>query len=64
MISNNEINGAIQKLTNDILDKMNGCPPQADRNDWIMDCSQQSILQTMLEDLIASLEALMWSTPP
>jgi len=64
MISNNEINGAIQKLTNDILDKMNGCPPQADANDWIMDCYQQSILQAMLEDLIASLEALMWSTPP
>jgi hypothetical protein len=64
MISNNEINGAIQKLTNDILDKMNGCPPQADANDWIMDCEQQSTLQAMLQDLIASLEAIMWSTPP
>jgi hypothetical protein len=64
MIADDELNGAIQKLTNDILDKMNGCPPQADANDWILDCSQQSTLQIMLQDLITSLEALMWSTLP
>ena len=64
MIGNNEINGAIHKLTNDVLAKMDGCPPKADNNDWITACSQQSILRALVQDLIATLEALIWSTHP
>jgi hypothetical protein len=59
-----ELNGAIQKLKNDIRTKMDGCPPEADKNDWVTDCSAQYIPRALIDDIIAYLEALMWMANP
>jgi hypothetical protein len=64
MIEGGELNGAIQKLKKDVRAKMDGCPPDADNNDWVTDCSAQYTPRALIDDIIAYLEALMWMTNP
>ncbi|UCE00528.1 MAG: right-handed parallel beta-helix repeat-containing protein [Chloroflexota bacterium] len=57
MIFTGNYEGAINKLTNDILKKMDGCPAEADKTDWILDCEFQLGLQDQIFGLIEAIEA-------
>jgi len=54
--------GAIQKLTQDIRPKMDGCGIVADQNDWIIDCSLQITTREVIDELITILEDLASSS--
>jgi hypothetical protein len=49
---------AIMKLTNDIQSKLDGCPPEADKNDWVIDCADQVEIQDKIYKLIEAIENL------
>ena len=55
-----EIVRAIRKLEQDILKKTDGCAISSnpDNNDWIRDCSSQSIVYPQIVDIIDLLESL------
>jgi hypothetical protein len=60
-VDEGDIESAINKLQNDILQKMDGCEPTegspfSDKNDWIVYCDAQSNLQDLINDLISWLE--------
>jgi hypothetical protein len=52
--------GALEQLQNDILAKTNGCATVGapDKNDWIVNCPDQSKVYTRLLDIIAEVKAL------
>jgi len=58
-IADDDIEGAIRKLTNDIRAKMDGCLVNGapDRNDKITDCEAQHELAPLVDGLIELLEA-------
>jgi hypothetical protein len=56
-VDDGDINDAINKLQNDIRQKMDGCGTEADKNDWILDCGAQSALQNLIDNLVTWLEA-------
>ena len=51
---------ALDKLTNDILNKTNGCAVnnEPDRNDWITSCSEQTTVYQQIIEAIAILDEL------
>jgi hypothetical protein len=51
---------ALGQLQNDILDKTNGCATVGapDKNDWIVNCPDQSKVYTPLLNIIAEVKAL------
>jgi surface protein len=51
--------GAIQKLRNDIRKKMDGCGDVPDKDDWVINCDAQFLLQGFIDSLISDLEALL-----
>ena len=58
LIYEGDYKSAFNKLTKDILRKMDGCPPSADKNDWISECTQQVSMQEQIGGLIEAIEAL------
>jgi hypothetical protein len=58
LIFEGDYDSAINKLTQDILKKMDGCPPEADKNDWIIECTDQTGMQEQVEGLIDAIEDL------
>jgi len=52
---------ALNKLQNDILQKMNGCGEigEPDKNDWIITCEGQSVLYPLIIEAIELLENLI-----
>ena len=57
LIGSGELEEAIDKLQNDLRTKMDGCPPEADQNDWIIDCSHQYELRARIEIIVGLLES-------
>jgi hypothetical protein len=53
-IFDGDIAGAIRALQN-LLRHVNGCPPSADRNDWITSCPAQIVIRGLIETLILNL---------
>ena len=54
MIARGNIQDAIDKLQNDILDKTNGCHDtgEVDKNDWILNCVNQNVIyQNVMETI-------------
>ncbi|MGH8071115.1 MAG: PKD domain-containing protein [Candidatus Entotheonellia bacterium] len=53
--------GALQKLENDVLARLDGCaasnPPQPDKNDWILDCATQAQIYPSIIEAIERLES-------
>lgn len=51
---------ALDKLENDILKKTDGCATSGspDRNDWIQDCDDQSLIYPLIMDAISLLKEL------
>ena len=47
---------AVHKLQN-LRRRVDGCPPAADMNDWIIDCTAQVAFRTLLDELIAGLSS-------
>lgn len=58
LIFEGDYDSVINKLTQDILKKMDGCPPDADKNDWIVECTEQVRMQEQIEGLIDTIEDL------
>ena len=58
LIYEGDYKSAVNKLTKDILKKMDGCPPSADKNDWIIDCTEQVRMRDQIGRLIEVIEAL------
>ncbi|NIM95021.1 MAG: PKD domain-containing protein [Anaerolineales bacterium] len=58
-IQEENFKAVVNKLTNDIRKKTDGCGTAPDGNDWILDCATQLELQAIIDSLIATLEALM-----
>jgi len=56
LIGNGESEEAINKLNNDLRAKMDGCPSEADKNDWIINCSHQYLLRVRIDSIVALLE--------
>ena len=63
MYKRQDYNNAIQKLTNDVRPKMDGCGPTADSNDWIIHCGSQQLVRDAIDELIAILVDLAGSGP-
>jgi hypothetical protein len=59
LVEEGEIDEAINKLKNDLLAKMDGCPTEADQNDWISDCDYQYLMRDIISDFIEVLEIFM-----
>lgn len=59
LIDQGDYQQALDKLVNDIRSKMDGCSGGVPNNDWITDCAAQAQLLTMVDALIATLEALV-----
>ena len=56
LIGSDEWEESIDKLQNDLRAKMDGCPPEADQNDWIIDCAHQYELRVRIDSVVALLE--------
>jgi len=56
---------ALNKLQNDILPKTNGCADtgQPDKNDWIINCEQQSLIYPLIIETIEYVKTLMEQSP-
>jgi subtilase family protein/thrombospondin type 3 repeat protein len=50
---NGNVNAAVQELQN-LRQHFDGCPPQADQDDWIVDCAAQIRVRSVLDILIAN----------
>ena len=57
LIGSDELEDAVNKLQNDLRSKMDGCPPEADNNDWIINCSHQYELRARIDNIVALLES-------
>jgi hypothetical protein len=57
LIGDGEVEEAINKLQNDLRAKMDGCPAEADQNDWIINCSHQYLLRVRIDSIVALLES-------
>lgn len=60
-IDEGDIEGAYNKLQNDILKKTNGCAEgeSVDKNDWIVDCEAQAFVYPVLIDALDLLFGLL-----
>lgn len=60
-IDEGDIEGAYNKLKNDILKKTNGCAENesVDKNDWIVDCEAQAFIYPVLVDALDMLLELL-----
>jgi hypothetical protein len=58
-IEKNAIQGAIDKLNNDLLGKMDGCGSVPDNDDWIVNCEVQITLRILIDLLVEDLELLL-----
>ena len=56
MIDNENYKGAINKLNNDILSKMDGLEGKGNSEDWISDPDAQEDLGVMIDQLLVYLE--------
>jgi hypothetical protein len=45
---------AVRKLTN-LLGRLDGCGARADKNDWILNCTDQVQVRSLVQELIANL---------
>jgi len=61
MIEEGNYTGALSKLRNDILAKMNGCGEKGepDKNDWIITCEEQSEQYRLVMETIEYVKSLM-----
>lgn len=61
LIDEDDYEGALNKLENDILKKTDGCnlTDEPDSNDWITDCDAQNDVYPLIVDAIAFLEGLL-----
>ncbi|PLX83198.1 MAG: hypothetical protein C0617_11710 [Desulfuromonas sp.] len=52
---------ALSKLENDVLKKTDGCATKGapDKNDWIMDCTDQGLVYPIIIDAVDRLQALL-----
>jgi PKD repeat protein len=59
-VSDGDYNGAINKLQNDILAKTDGCAVSGspDKNDWITDCSVQTVIYPQIISIINKIGSL------
>jgi hypothetical protein len=59
-IQNGAFQGALNKLENDILPKIDGCASTGspDSNDWINNCAAQDLVYPLVVALIAALTGL------
>ena len=57
-VENGAFQGALNKLENDILPKIDGCASggSPDSNDWINNCVAQNLVYPLVVDLIEALE--------
>ena len=56
LIGSGEWEEAIDKLQHDLRAKMDGCSPEADKNDWIINCTHQYELRIRIDSVVALLE--------
>lgn len=61
MVDQGDYQAAYDKLTHDIIGKMNGCTETeaVDKNDWIQDCEDQEQVYQLVMDVIDLLENLI-----
>ncbi|NIP23310.1 MAG: hypothetical protein GWN67_17075 [Phycisphaerae bacterium] len=61
MIEEDNYTGALNKLENDILTKINGCDKmgEPDKNDWIITCEEQGEIYPLVIGTIENLRILM-----
>lgn len=55
MIDEGRTDAALAQLRN-LRRRVDGCPPTADRNDWIVDCATQLEVRELIDEMIAELE--------
>ncbi len=61
MIDKGQYEGALGKLENDILTKMDGCADanEPDKNDWIRTCEEQEKIYPLVTESIEYVRSLM-----
>ena len=61
MIDEGDYTSALDKLENDILLKTNGCANtgEPDKNDWIINCEEQSRVYPLVVETIEYVKSLM-----
>jgi hypothetical protein len=59
-VNSGEYQGAHNQLSNDVIEKTNGCANEGapDKNDWIITCEAQGQIYFAIQEAIAFIEEL------